>query len=71
MYRKARTKKKNVTTSMNVTRTFSKNAPVSIAKAGHFASHNLPKSLFKQYLHCSLLFSFLAAGALPAVSILG
>jgi len=43
MYRKARTKKKNVTTSMNVTMTFSKNAPISIAMTFHFVSINLPQ----------------------------
>ena len=70
MYRKARTRKKNVTTSMNVTMTFSKNAPISIANVGHFASDILPRSLFKQYLHCSKLSSFSRADVLRAVSIL-
>jgi hypothetical protein len=43
MYRNARTRKKNVTTSMNVTMTFSKNAPISIANVGHFASDYFAK----------------------------
>ena len=70
MYKKARTRKKNVTTSMNVTMTFSKNAPISIANVGHFASDILTRSLFKQYLHCLVLSSFWVADVLLAASIL-
>ncbi len=72
MYRKARTRKKNVITRRNVNTTFEKNAATSIAILFHFASVIFRLSLFKQYLHFWVLSScVLAADAPRAVSIHG